>query len=165
MKDKKTDKDRKKITKKQVFITALVILSILGIVLGSFYIKIPYTTILSVKFGITIPKSNNLLYEKEVSDTGEIIKYHVFKYDSNSKLESDIAWSTKQIFTRQYENYNDVAEHSFELLNIDEKYKINYQDCKYKYVKNKESKGELFLFYNTKENILYILESYIEKTK
>ena len=87
------------------------------------------------------------------------------KYDSNRNLESDISWSTKQIFTNNYENYNDVANHSLELLKVDEKYKIEYQECKYKYVKNKESSGELFLFYNPKKMTLYILESYVDKSK
>ncbi len=144
-----------KISKK----TKILIISILIIIgLITFFVvhEFSFETNMFINWNVVVPRNNKQEFKTDYTSEKEIINYTVISYDDLTKIDSKITWSTKQIFTHNYDNYNEVMNDVYNKITVDDKYKIEYDKCLYNY--KKKDNSELFMYLNREKKMVYFIE-------
>ena len=115
-----------------------------------------FETKMFINWNVVVPRNNKKEFKTDYTSEKEIINYTVISYDDLTKIDSKITWSTKQIFTHNYDNYNEVMNDVYNKITVDDKYKIEYDKCLYNY--KKKDNSELFMYLNREKKIVYFIE-------
>ena len=148
-------KKKIKLSKKAKIILISIIL-IIGLIVFFVVHEFSFETKMFVNWNVVVPRNNKNEFKTEYSNQKEKINYTVISYDDLTKIDSKITWSTKQIFTHNYDNYNDVINNVYTKITVNDKYKIEYDKCLYNY--KKKEKSELFMYLNRDKKLVYFIE-------
>ena len=148
-------KKKIKISKKTIIIIISILL-VIGLIIFFVMHDFTFETKMFVNWNVVVPRNNKKEYKTNYKDDKMIINYNVISYDDLTKIDSKITWSTKQIFTHNHENYNDVVNEVYSKIKIEDKYKIEYDKCLYNY--KKKDKSELFMYLNRDKKLVYFIE-------
>ena len=113
---------------------------ILGLILMSgivlfFFGRKGYIEVLKINWGIDLPSSSEKIYYKEHNvSLGDGEYYMIFQYEKNQK------------------------EEILKMLEVEETYWINFNDEYLYYFSEKEDHSKLYIIWNQKDMLVYILE-------
>ncbi len=148
-----------KITLIVIFI--IIVFSLLGIII---YNNISnYSNVLKANWNIKLPK--NLVEEvysanSDSSFHGDGIRYHIFSYKNEDKIEKLFNWSIKEKETIYYSSYSESINNLLSKIKVSKKNYPNYSNCKYWYNKQNDN-SEIIILWDSEENRLYVVESFL----
>ena len=152
---------KKKIVIVFIVIFVIIVFSLLGIIRYNSLSN--YSNVLKVNWSIELPK--NSIKEIYSSDEGESfngdgIRYHIFSYKNENKIEKLFKWSIEEKETIFYQSYSESVNNWLNKIKVSKENYPNYSNCKYWY-KKQDDNSEIIILWNSKENKLYIVESFL----
>lgn len=124
-----------------------------------------YSNIIKTNWNIKLPrKSIKEIYSVEDVPNihGEGISYHIFSYKEANEEEINklFTWATEEKETIYFSSYSEAINNWIDEFNINPEDYPNYANCKYWY-SNKEDNSEIIILWDSKENKLYVVESFL----
>ena len=152
---------KKKIVVVFIFVFIIIVFSLLGIVIYNNVTN--YANVLKVNWNIELPK--NLVKEiysasSDESIHGDGIRYHIFSYKDEDKIEELFNWSLDEKETIYYSSYSESVNNWLNEIKVSKENYPNYSNCKYWYDKQDDN-SEIIILWDSKENKLYIVESFL----
>lgn len=155
------------ITNKKKIILVLIVIFIISVssLLGMMIYNnlTNYANVLKANWNIELPK--NLIEEIYSADEGasfhgDGIRYHIFSYKNEDKIEELFDWSIEEKETKDYSTYSETIDNWLNEIKVSKENYPNYSNCKYWYNK-KDDNSEIIILWDSKENRLYIVESFL----
>ena len=151
----------KKIVIVFISIFAIILFSLLGIIIYNNLSN--YSSVLKINWNIKLPK--NIIKEiysanSDSSFHGDGIRYHIFSYKNENKVEELFNWSIEEKETIFYSSYSESVNNWLNKIKVSKENYPNYSNCKYWYNK-KDDNSEIIILWDSKENKLYIVESFL----
>ena len=151
----------KKIVIVFISIFAIILFSLLGIIIYNNLSN--YSSVLKINWNIKLPK--NIIKEiysanSDSSFHGDGIRYHIFSYKNENKVEELFNWSIEEKETIFYSSYSESINNWLNKIKVSKENYPNYSNCKYWYNK-KDDNSEIIILWDSKENKLYIVESFL----
>lgn len=154
---------------KKKLILVLIVTFIIGvfILLGMFIYNNSsnYSYVLKANWNIKLPrKTIEEIYsaKDEPNFHGDGIRYHIFSYKEANEEEINklFTWSTEEKETIYFSSYSEAINDWIDDFNINPDDYLNYANCKYWY-NNKKDNSEIIILWDSKENKLYVVESFL----
>ena len=149
----------KKIVIVFISIFAIILVSLLGIILYNNLSN--YSNVLKINWNIELPKNTIKEIYSANSDSsfhGDGIRYHIFSYKNENKIEELFNWSIEEKETIFYSSYSESVNNWLNNIKVSKENYPNYSNCKYWYDKQDDN-SEIIILWDSKENKLYIVES------
>ena len=149
----------KKIVIVFISIFAIILVSLLGIILYNNLSN--YSNVLKINWNIELPKNTIKEIYNANSDSsfhGDGIRYHIFSYKNENKIEELFNWSIEEKETIFYSSYSESVNNWLNNIKVSKENYPNYSNCKYWYDKQDDN-SEIIILWDSKENKLYIVES------
>ena len=151
--------NKKKIVLIVIFI--IVVFSLLGIIIYNNLSN--YSNVLKANWNVELPKNSIKEIYSANSDSsfhGDGIRYHIFSYKNENKIEELFNWSIEEKETIFYSSYSESVNNWLNKIKVPEENYPNYSNCKYWYEKQDDN-SEIIILWDSKENKLYIVESFL----
>ena len=144
-----------------VFISVftIILFSLLGIIIYNNLSN--YSNVLKINWNIELPKNTIKEIYSANSDSsfhGDGIRYHIFSYKNENKIEELFNWSIEEKETIFYSSYSESVNNWLNNIKVSKENYPNYSNCKYWYDKQDDN-SEIIILWDSKENKLYIVES------
>ncbi len=151
----------KKIVIVFISIFTIILFSILGIIIYNNLSN--YSNVLKINWNIELPKNTiKEIYSanSDLSFNGDGIRYHIFSYKNENKIEELFNWSIEEKETIFYSSYSESVNNWINKIKVSKENYPNYSNCKYWYEKQDDN-SEIIILWDSKENKLYIVESFL----
>ena len=151
--------NKKKIVLIVIFI--IVVFSLLGIIIYNNLSN--YSNVLKANWNVELPKNSIKEIYSANSDSsfhGDGIRYHIFSYKNENKIEELFNWSIEEKETIFYSSYSESVNNWLNKIKVSQENYPDYSNCKYWY-KKQDDNSEIIILWNSKENKLYIVESFL----
>ena len=151
----------KKIVIVFISIFTIILFSILGIIIYNNLSN--YSNVLKINWNIELPKNTiKEIYSanSNASFHGDGIRYHIFSYKNENKIEELFNWSIEEKETIFYSSYSESVNNWINKIKVSKENYPNYSNCKYWYEKQDDN-SEIIILWDSKENKLYIVESFL----
>ena len=149
--------------KKKIIVVFIIIIifSLLGIIIYNNLSN--YSNVLKVNWNIELPK--NLVKEiysanSDSSFHGDGIRYHIFSYKNENKIEELFNWSIEEKETIFYSSYSESVNNWLNEIKVSKENYPNYSNCKYWYNKQDDN-SEIIIIWDSNKDRLYIVESFL----
>ncbi len=149
--------------KKKIIVVFIIIIifSLLGIIIYNNLSN--YSNVLKVNWNIELPK--NLVKEiysanSDSSFHGDGIRYHIFSYRNENKIEELFNWSIEEKETIFYSSYSESVNNWLNEIKVSKENYPNYSNCKYWYNKQDDN-SEIIILWDSIKDRLYIVESFL----
>ena len=147
--------------KKKIIVVFIIIIifSLLGIIIYNNLSN--YSNVLKINWNIELPKNTIKEIYSANSDSsfhGDGIRYHIFSYKNENKIEELFNWSIEEKETIFYSSYSESVNNWLNNIKVSKENYPNYSNCKYWYDKQDDN-SEIIILWDSKENKLYIVES------
>jgi len=123
-----------------------------------------YSRILEANWGFRLPiyARYREIYRKDSGPGfhGDGIRYHVFSYKYEDFIDTLFVWGSSDHSTRFHGSLSAAAEDWLDEIEVPEEWRPDYGRCHYRY-RAQEDNSELIVFWDSEENRLYIVESFI----
>ena len=147
--------------KKKIILIFIVIIvfSFLGIIIYNNLTN--YSNVLKINWNIKLPKVKEIYSANtDTNFHGDGIRYHIFSYKNEDKIEKLFNWSTKERETIYYSSYSESVSNWLGKIKVSKENYPNYSNCKYYYNKQNDN-SEIIILWDDNENKLYIVESFL----
>ena len=147
----------------------IVFISVFTIILFSLLVIIlynnlsNYSNVLKINWNIELPKNTIKEIYSANSDSsfhGDGIRYHIFSYKNENKIEELFNWSIEEKETIFYSSYSESVNNWLNNIKVSKENYPNYSNCKYWYDKQDDN-SEIIILWDSKENKLYVVESFL----
>ena len=123
-----------------------------------------YSVALRANWGFSLPNGAGCseIYSANsgASFHGDGVRYHIFSYESEDPVEKMFAWSSAESEMLHYASYSKAVEEWLGEINVSDEYWPNIEECVYHY-ERQDDHSEIIVFWNSGENRLYVLESFL----
>jgi len=129
----------------------------------SLYARTSYSRVLEANWGVSLPLKAlyREVYRQDNSGFhGDGIRYHVYRYEYEDYIELMFTWRSSEGETIFHGSFSQAAEFWLDELHVSPSYRPSYADCSYWY-KAQADHSELLIIWNSHNNHLYILESFL----
>ena len=143
-----------------IIVSIIIVFCLLGIIIYNNLLN--YSNVLKTNWNIELPKEIKEIYStsSNTSFHGDGIRYHIFSYKNEDKIEELFNWSIEEKETKDYSTYSETIDNWLNEIKVPKENYPNYSNCKYWYNK-KDDNSEIIIFLDNKENKLYIVESFL----
>ena len=151
----------KKIVIVFISIFTIILFSLLGIIIYNNLSN--YSNVLKANWNIELPGDTIKEIYSANSDSsfhGDGIRYHIFLYKNENKIEELFNWSIEEKETIFYSSYSESVNNWLNKIKVSKENYPNYSNCKYWYEKQDDN-SEIIILWDSKENKLYIVESFL----
>ena len=123
-----------------------------------------YSAVLMANWGFSLPNGAGCteIYSSNSGSSphGDGIRYHTFSYESEDSIEEMFAWSSVESELIFYASYSEAVEEWLGRIAVPDEYRPNIGECVYHY-ERQDGNDEILVFWNSGENRLYVLESFL----
>ena len=115
-------------------------------------------------WGFSLPKASECkeIYEKDTGSSfhGDGNRYHVYSYEEVEGIAEMVEWSKTEQNTRYFSSYREAAENWLTQIGVESESYPDYENVSY-YYQRQEDNSELILIWNSEEEKIYVLESFM----
>ena len=149
--------------KKKIIVVFIIIIifSLLGIIIYNNLSN--YSNVLKTNWNIELPKNSiKEIYSanSDASFHGDGIRYHIFSYKNENKIEELFNWSIEEKETIFYSSYSESVNNWLNEIKVSKENYPNYSNCKYWYNKQDDN-SEIIILWDSIKDRLYIVESFL----
>ena len=152
--------------RKTIISSVIIVIIILCLIVGYIFNKNinNYANIIKLNWNIELPEDaeiREILIKKEnTSSHGDGIRFHIFAYENEDKIEKMLNWSIEEKETLFYSSYRETINEWLNQINISNKYIPNYSNCQYWYNRQGDN-SEIIVAWDKTEKKLYFVESFL----
>ena len=123
-----------------------------------------YSAVLTANWGFSLPNEAGFteIYSADTGSSphGDGKRYHIFSYESEEPVEKMLDWSSAESEMAYDASYSEAVGEWLGRIAVPGEYWPDIAECVY-YYERKDGNDEIIIFWNSGENRLYILESFL----